>query len=116
MATGAQVSRWLHGAAMTALGIVLALVPPALWIAWTETILFWVAAIGAISAAALVVLAELGRDDVGDGPGPHAIASRERADASIAALHRIFPLTYHHSMVEKTRFRDAMDKVRQLLR
>jgi hypothetical protein len=108
--------RWLHGAAMTALGIVLALVPPALWIAWTETILFWVTAAGIVSAVALVALAELGRKDSGDERGLHVLASRERTDASIEALHRIFPLTYHHSMVEKTRFREAMDKVRQLLR
>jgi hypothetical protein len=101
---------------MTILGIILSLVPPALWFAWTETMLFAAVAVGCVSAVALVILA----DWSGDPDDPHAgdaIAQRKfLAERSVAEIHRVFPLTYHHSMVERTRFREAMERVRQLLR
>lgn len=109
----AEVSRSIT---MTILGIILSLVPPALWFAWTETILLVVIAVGVVSAAALVVLADLGPRGVEDGHGAASVATRrDLADRSVAEIHQIFPLTYHHSFVEKTRFRQTMQKVRQLL-
>ena len=41
---------------MTFLGIILSLVPPALWFAWTETMLLVVVAVGVVSAAAIVFI------------------------------------------------------------
>ena len=103
--------------AMTVLGVILSLIPPALWFAWTETMLLAVVAIGVVSAAALVVLAD-SEPQGGDDPEAAAHVARRRmlADRSIVEIHRIFPLTYHHSLVDKTRFRQAMEKVRQLLK
>jgi hypothetical protein len=99
--------------AMTVLGIILSLVPPGLWFAWTETMLLVVVAIGIVSAAALVVLADSGSEGA---ESPSVAKRRILADRSIAEIHRIFPLTYHHSLVEKTRFRQAMERVRRLLK
>jgi hypothetical protein len=57
----------------------------------------------------LVVLADcVGTEEAGAAPNR---LSKE----SIAELQRIFPLTYHHSLVEKSRFRQAMDKLRKQL-
>jgi hypothetical protein len=102
---------------MTLLGIILALVPPALWVAWTETILLGVTVTGLVSAAALVLLAESEARDFADAQaGEDAARRRALADQSIIEIHRIFPLTYHHALVEKSRFRQTMERVRQLLK
>lgn len=102
---------------MTLLGIVLSLVPPALWFAWTETGLFVVVAVGIVSAVGLVVLADYGSEGVDDQHAAADVARRRAlADQSIVEIHRVFPLTYHHALVEKTRFRQAMERVRELLK
>ena len=107
----------LKSITMAILGIVLSLVPPALWFAWTETMLLAVVAVGVVSAAALVVLADFGSRGVEDQQATDGVAKRRMlAEQSVAEIHRIFPLTYHHSLVEKTRFRRAMEMVRQLLK
>ena len=60
---------------ITFLGIILSLVPPALWFAWTETMLLVVVAVGVVSAAALVVVADTGSQAADD---PDAVASVEQ--------------------------------------
>lgn len=112
--TAATVADRLRSIAVTALGIVLALVPPALWVAWTETGLLAVAAVGVVAAALLVGLADYGGSK--EGRNKAACADSRLPDEAIAELHRIFPLTYHHSLVEKARFHQAMNKLRQRLR
>ena len=102
---------------ITLLGIILSLVPPALWFAWTEIGLLVVVAVGVVSAVALVVLADFGPPGVEDRQAAAEVARRRTlADRSVVEIHRVFPLTYHHSFVEKTRFRQAMERVRQLLK
>ena len=102
---------------MTFLGIILSLVPPALWFAWTESQLLVVVAVGVVSAVALVVLADFGSQADEDRHDTVELARRRTlADRAIVEIHRAFPLTYHHSFVEKTRFRQAMERVRQLLK
>ena len=111
------VAEQLRSIGMTMLGIILSLIPPALWVAWTETVLLGVVAVGVVSAAALVVLADSGAQGVENRQVEASVARRRAlAEESIAELHRIFPLTYHHSLAEKTRFRLAMEKIRQLLK
>jgi len=112
-----RVAEQLRSIAMTVLGIVLSLVPPALWFAWTETVLLIVVAVGVVSAALLIALADYGTQGVEDRQAVAGVATRKNlAEQSIAEIHRIFPLTYHHSLIEKARFRQAMEKVRQLLK
>src|SRR5262245_42755869 len=90
---------------MTLLGIILSLVPPALWFAWTETMLLVVVAVGVVSAAALVILADVGSQGDEDSDTAASVAKRRiLAERAVAEIHRVFPLTYHHSLVEKTRF------------
>ena len=107
----------LKSIGMTVLGIVLSLIPPALWVAWTETVLLVVAAVGVVSAALLVVLANSQPEGDEGLSAPHGAGARTNlSKESIAEIHRIFPLTYHHSLIEKARFRQTMEKVRQLLK
>lgn len=107
----------LKSITMTILGIILSLVPPALWFAWTDTMLLAVVAAGVVSAAALIVLADCEARSIEDPQAADDIAKRRiSADRSVAEIHRVFPLTYHHSMVERSRFRQAMERVQQLLK
>jgi hypothetical protein len=102
----------LRSAAATILGATLAVVPLALWVAWTETILLAVVAIGAASAVLLVVLAE--RDAaIADGSRSehHADARPTITDEAVAEIHRVFPLTYHHSLKPRARFLRAMERL-----
>jgi hypothetical protein len=113
--SGVAVADRLRSLAMTVLGIILSLVPPALWVAWSETVLVIVVAVALASATLLIVLADWTagveeRRPTGSAP------TRGRTDEAVAEIHRIFPLTYHHSVIEKARFRQAMQKVRQLLK
>jgi hypothetical protein len=83
-----------HVTTMTFLGIVLSLVPLALWFAWTETILLVVVAIGVVSAAALVVLADAGSQATDETSAVASVEQRRTlADRSVAEIHRVFPLT-----------------------
>jgi len=102
----------LRSIATTLLGIALSVVPLALWVAWTETILLAIIAVGATSAVLLVVLAER------EVPLPDGSNSVHRPytrptipDESVADLHQIFPLTYHHSLKASARFARAMEKI-----
>jgi hypothetical protein len=99
---------------MTLLGLVLALVPLALWVAWSEIVLLMVVVIGAASAILLGILSDYRRlaDDE-----PAGRATRETLPEDFAAeVHRIFPLTYHHSRKPSARFRETMEKLRQMMK
>jgi hypothetical protein len=101
----------LAGIGETGLGIVLALVPVALWVAWTPFVWAIVVAVGVVAAALLVGLGYW-RPKADEGASN---ARREFPDEGIAAIHEIFPLTYHHSFRQTARFRRAMDRLRRVL-
>jgi hypothetical protein len=101
----------LAGIGETGLGIVLALVPVALWVAWTPLVWVMVVAAGVVAAALLVAL-EYWRPRADEGASS---ARPELPDEGIAAVHEVFPLTYHHSFRQTARFRRAMDTLRRML-
>jgi hypothetical protein len=100
----------------TGLGIVLALVPLGLWIAWSPGVLFAVLVTGGVCAALLIALSALedGPTDE-DGAAQQDPARVVVPDAFVEELHRLFPLVYHHSRGEKRRFRRAMETLRRLM-
>jgi hypothetical protein len=52
-----------------------------------------------------------GTQGIEDRQAVAGVATRKTlARESIAEIHRIFPLTYHHSLIEKTRFHQAMER------
>jgi len=96
----------------TVLGIVLAAVPVAVWVAWSPLVLLIVLAAGCVCAALLVALSRLADAERARSGEPMAFVS----DQFVEEVHRLFPLTYHHSRKEKPRFRRAMDKLRRMAR
>ncbi|HEV3007521.1 MAG TPA: hypothetical protein VGX52_00640 [Burkholderiales bacterium] len=97
----------------TGLGIVLAVVPVALWVAWTPILWAIVVAVGVVAAALLIALDHRrGAEGASASPGEAAPAL---PDTFVATVHEIFPLTYHHSRDGSRRFRSAMEKLRRAL-
>ena len=95
----------------TGLGIVLATMPVALWVAWTPFVWAVVMAVGFGAAALLIALGyRRTAKDANASPGEGAPAL---PDTFIATIHEVFPLTYHHSREGPRRFRDAMEKLRR---
>jgi hypothetical protein len=101
---------------VTGLGIVLAVTPVALWIAWTVTLVVCVMLAAIVSAALFVWLTERLRES------GQIQSERQGAGSGIALpdefieeVHRLFPLTYHHSRLETPRFRHAMKRLSQLI-
>jgi hypothetical protein len=106
----------LARAGATAFGLVLSALPVAMWVAWSPMVFVLVVATGAVSAAMLIVLidrcgVESDRPSASASAGPHAVPPGE----FVEELHRIFPLTYHHSLVGRSRFRHAMGRLRRLV-
>ena len=104
---------WLRVAGETALGIILAIVPLALWVSWSPEILIGVIAAGGVCAALLVML--WGRSGVGrvnDAGNSRA----EVSDLFVQEMHKLFPLTYHHSRRGKLRYRRTMERLRRALK
>ena len=104
----------LSAVGTTLLGVILAVTPVALWIAWSATVLFIVVAVAIASAGLLVLLAELAQRTARQSP-----AADDRLvlpDEFIAEVHELFPLTYHHSRLETARFRRAMEKLARIIK
>jgi hypothetical protein len=104
-----QKAKRLRHLGEVALGLVLAATPLALWIAWSATLVLCVMLIALLCAALLALLVESAPE------GEHrAHASVALPPEFIEEVHRLFPLTYHHSRHETQRFRQAMQKLAKL--
>ena len=98
------------------LGMVLAATPVALWIAWTAALVVWVMLVAVVSAALLVLLTEYPRRSAQNQSGPEGAGSRViLPEEFIEEVHRLFPLTYHHSRLETPRFQQAMKRLSRLI-
>src|SRR5687767_9885752 len=100
-----QLVQRLSRVATATLGALLAITPAALWVAWSATAVFVVLVAAVVSAGLLVLLTESspqGKDD-----------SVTLPEEFIDEVHRLFPLTYHHSAAGPSRFRRAMERLRQ---
>ena len=96
--------------ATTLLGVILAVTPAALWIAWSATLVFAVMAVALASSVLLVLLTEASPPSR-DGKDGRATLP----EGFIDEVHRLFPLTYHHSSAGPSRFRLAMKRLSQEL-
>jgi hypothetical protein len=112
-----RIERWLSGAEV-GLGIILALTPITLWVAWTPLVFMVVVAAAAVSAILLGLLhgrRGSAHQDL-DPDRPSESLQPVLPDGFVEEIHQIFPLTYHHSRIESPRFRRAMQNLRILLR
>ena len=106
----AEILQGLTDFGVAALGIILAAVPLALWVAWSPGVYLAVLAVGGASAVLIIALVDWGRVETSD---PSLARSGEPtaavSDEFVAEIQRISPLT-------KTHYRGAMERLRQLLR
>ena len=97
------------------LGLVLVLMPLALWVAWSERVLLLVLAGGIAVAIALALIYRLSGDERDDA----VPASRGRpaalSDAFIAEVSSMAPWTYHNRLTGDSRFQAKMRRLRKLL-
>ena len=98
----------MRRAATTLLGVILALTPGALWIAWTPSLLIGVMAVALVSAGLLVLLTESSPRDPAAQDGKVALP-----EEFVDEVQRLFPLTYHHSAAGPARFRQTMERLSQ---
>lgn len=109
--------RVLKAVGETVLGIMLAVVPLALWVAWSPAVLLVVLATAAVCAALLIALSRLQDETLEDSRNAREDPARaDVPDAFVEELHHLFPLVYHHSRREKQRFRRTMESLRRLMR
>ncbi|MDX1376086.1 MAG: hypothetical protein R3357_11010 [Burkholderiales bacterium] len=117
MIVGMTFVRPLKGAVETVLGLVLAAVPLALWVARSPGVLLAVIGTGGVCAVLLIALSWLGDETPEEAPDSRADPARaDVPDAFVEELHQLFPLVYHHSRREKPRFRRTMETLRRLMR
>ncbi len=95
----------------TGLGLVLAVAPVMLWVAWSPIVWAVVMAVGFLAGTLLIALSH--RQAAADasasaGEGPPALP-----DTFVATVQELFPLTYHHSREGPRQFRSAMEKLRR---
>lgn len=113
----AGIAYGLTSIGVAVLGIVLAAVPLALWIAWTPGLFLVVLAVGGASAVLIIALVDWQRLAADDGHAQSESAPRAAlSDAFVAEVQRISPLTDHHARIGKARYRNAMERLRKLLR
>jgi hypothetical protein len=92
----------------TLLGVVLAVTPAALWIAWTVGMVVAILSMAALSAVLLVWLTPAGEEGTQ--------SQVEMPPEFIDELQRLFPLTYHHTLsAGPSRFRRTMQRLQELL-
>ena len=111
----AELAERFGGIVATALGIVLAVTPVALWIAWTAAMVVWIMLFAVVCALLLSMvessLPSSRNERNGAGAGGRVVLPEE----FIEEVHRLFPLTYHHSRHETARFRQAMKRLSRLI-
>jgi hypothetical protein len=112
MKVQAGPSGLLQAVAETVLGLALAAVPVALWVAWSPFVFGLVLGTCFVCAALLVALTDSASASAPLGRGPLAAIP----EAGVEELHRLFPLTYHHGRRRDPRFHALMEKLRQLTR
>jgi hypothetical protein len=101
---------------VTVCGIVLAATPLALWVAWTPNGFLVVLATAAVSVVSLgVLLSRLSRSGEAADGGNDDGMRRRLPERFVEEIHAIYPLNYHHSRIEKPRFRRTMDRLRRMM-
>jgi hypothetical protein len=104
------MTRRLVEGASNLLGIILAVTPVTLWVAWTPAVFAVALAAALVSAALLAILHRFEPPVTRAQPAPHL------PEEFIAEVHALFPLTYHHSNAPAARFRHSMRRLSRLIR
>ncbi len=99
------------------LGLVLTVTPLALWVAWTDTILFVVLVTGVTAGVLYCVLAHFEKPA---NPGQSELSDYVRAkilaDKNIVELQKLHPFIHHHRASGGPKFQIAMYHLKKRLR
>lgn len=102
---------------LVALGLILAAIPLALWVAWSEAMLYGVLAVCALATALFVLLTRVGSADDETPPvAPNRDLRRTLSPEFISELQRLQPLTYHHRRLGDMRLWNKFRRLRALMR
>jgi len=101
----------LREIAMVVLGLILAVVPLALWLAWSETAFYSVLAVGAVAMGLILALISFGPDD--DRPTRTTMVS---APELIAEIQQLAPITDHHRRLGDPRLAKMLAVIRAMMR
>ena len=102
----------LREIALTLLGLVVAVTPLVLWVAWSQTVFV---AVLVISAGALILIFALTRRD----PQAHAASGSARpvlTGDELASLSNLGPFIYHHRRDGGPHFQRHMRRLKRQLR
>ncbi len=100
---------------MAVFGLLLALTPPALWVAWTETGFIIVLATGATAGVLYWLLAGFQDPLLGDRGQARDPGSRQSlSDEFLAELSSLGPWTYHNRRMGDAAFRRKMESLLRL--
>ena len=95
----------------TGLGLVLAITPVLLWVAWSPIVWTVVMAVGFLAATLLIALSH--RQGAADASASPDAGPPTLPETFVPTVHEIFPLTYHHSREGPRQFRTAMEKLQR---
>jgi hypothetical protein len=112
----AVVREYLAGrfgdATLTVLGVILLVLPLALWVAWSKLVFVTVLTVGAIALGLICLITSL--EDTNAGHARRAERTKPLivvTDKFFEELHRLYPLTYHHRKTGSRKFRKAMKRL-----
>jgi hypothetical protein len=103
--------------ALTVFGLIVAVTPLALWVAWSESVFILVLA-GSIGALALICVLVRGTRQPGDDERQTARPGHTQhlSDESLAELSELGPFIYHHRRTGGPRFQSSMRTLKRKLR
>ncbi len=102
--------------AASVFGLILALTPPALWIAWSETMFFAILGIGAVAGGLICLLADA-EDPALEGRGDRSVSgtTTSLSDAFLARISGLGPWIHHHRRIGDPAFRAKMESLAALV-
>lgn len=97
------------------LGLLLAAVPLALWLAWSPAVYYGVFTVCFVAAGLYILLSRTGAAERVP-PGARVEAPARLSEAFIEELHQQTPLTFHHRRLGDQRIRNKLARLRALMR
>lgn len=95
-------------------GLTMAVIPLALWVAWSRPVFSGVLIICMLAMAVVVILSRFGEDEIA--PDGDIEPGKQKLDSEfLQELQRHLPLTHHHRTLSDPRIRRKMAKLRAMI-
>jgi hypothetical protein len=106
----------LREIAIVICGLTMAVIPLALWIAWSRPVFAGVLIACVAAMGAVVLLSRFGGEDVSDKAAEPEPGKQKLDDEFLEELRRHEPLTHHHRRLSDPRIRRKMARLRDMIR